>query len=322
MVKVRKHISVSVKNKAQIAKIINHVIHEYSERTDIQFLDEIDIFVTNNPVRVCKKIFSNVKLKRHGEMRDWICESKPNLSYWEEGKIPVILINANEKIFKKRNWDAVGGLIAHELIHILNKMEGIEDNLEMQMGKAATNIYGILDKHKDYPPFTRDRLYSSLVRVTTTASLIIKDILANTRAMSFGFDEHIFQNYKVVLSDVCLIKYTERDIVKALVEDKKHVLDNVFLAYLGINSTWITFKMFHNKWYKELEKLSNISVPKIIKEKSKPIFLEMMKLRSKERTEETLKIMTLTQEAYYELVKYFIIKIKKRRKKHKKVKKS
>ena len=102
MVRVRKHIDAKVPNRSQVIKIIDHVIKEYSQRTDFQKMKEVDIYVTKNPVKVCKKIFSSAKLHRHGELRDWICESKPNFSFWEKGKVPVIMINGNEKIFKTK----------------------------------------------------------------------------------------------------------------------------------------------------------------------------------------------------------------------------
>lgn len=318
MLKIRKHIDMKVLHRRQINNIINHVVREYAERTDLHNLEAIDIYVTLNPVRACKKILSGTTAERHGEIRDWICETKPNFSYWQEGKAPLILLNANEKIFKEKNWEAVRGLVAHELMHILNKMDGLEDTLEKQLKKASEKIYEILEKHKEIPPFTRDRLYVSLVRVTTTTSLIIKDILANTRAMSFGFDEHIFENYKVVFTDTNLLKFSEEDIINALKKDQKHVLDDVFLAYIGLNSTWITFKMFHNKWYKELQKLSDIDVPEIVKEHSRVIFDEMLRLRSTSMRTEILKILILTQEVYYELVKYFCHKLEVKKKSIKK----
>src|SRR4030067_1721637 len=133
MVKVKKYIDSRILNRAQISRILDHVAREYTERSDIKKLDEIDVYVTKDPLRVSKKIFSEAKLERYGELKDWILSATPHFSYWERGKVPIILINANEKIFKDNNWEAVRGLVAHELIHILNKMDGIEETLEEQL---------------------------------------------------------------------------------------------------------------------------------------------------------------------------------------------
>jgi len=250
-----------------------------------------------------------VKLSRHGEMREWICENAPSFSYWDKGLVPTIMMDANERVFQDLNYPAIQGLFAHELMHLLNKLDGIEDELEAEAEQAATNMFKLLEK--EIKPFTRDKLLSSLIRITTSALLFIKDIFANTRAMSFGFDDELYKNYKVTLADVKKeIKFTDSYIVKTLKKGRMHALDDAFTVYLGLNLSWISFKMFHNKMYKYLQDMSRIRVPEIIKRQCKPIIKEMLKLRSASDKKQIAKILRLTQQNYFNVVKYYSKKIR------------
>ena len=311
MLQIEKHIEIAGKKRRIISRAITDVIKEFGQRAEIKKFKKLRIFVTKDPVKLCKKIVCvDVKLRRHGEIREWICETAPSFSYWDEKETPIIMLNANEKVFKGRNYGAIKGLFAHELMHLLNKLDRIEDELEDEAEKAARNIFIFLDKHKEVKPFTRERLLASFVRVTATTLLFIKDILANSRAMSFGFDEHLYENYKVTLSDVKTLKFTEKQILNALKKDKKHVLDNVFLVYLGLNISWVTFKMFQNIWYKDLQELADIDVPNIIKKNCKGILKEMLNLRSGHDEAQIAKILRVSQENYFKVVQYFCKRLK------------
>ena len=305
--KIEKHIDIKGKEGKLISKAISEVIKEFEQRDKITGLKKIRIFITKHPIETCEKIIlPKVKLRIHGEIREWICQSAPSFSYWAKNQTPTIMLDAHEKIFKKKNYEAIKGLFAHELMHLLNKIDGIEDKLEDEAEIAARNIFSLLAKHKEVRPFTKDRLLVSFVRVTTASTLIIKDILANTRAMSFGFDKEIYANYKSSLSDVLeRIEFKDRDILMALKKDEKHVLDDAFLAYLGLNISWITFKMFHNQWYKELQELAKIKVPMIIKKNADLILDELLKLRSASDEKQIAKILRLTQQNYFNVVRYF-----------------
>jgi len=312
ILKVEKHIDIKGKEGKRISKAISDVIKEFIERDRIIGLKKLRVFITKRPVETCQKIIlSNIKLRIHGEMREWICQSAPSLSYWGKDQIPTIMIDAHEKIFETKDYEAFKGLFAHELMHLLDKIDGIERELDSEAEDSMRNILSILAKHKEVEPFTRDRLLVSLVRVTTTGTFLIKDVLANTRAMSFGFDGEIYANYKTTLSGVKgRIKFYDDEILKALKMDKKHVLDNAFLTYLGLNVTWITFKMFHNQWYKKLQNMSNIKVPRIIKKNADPILDELLKLRSATDKKHIRKILKLTQQNYYNVVQHYCKKLR------------
>ncbi|MDI6826597.1 MAG: hypothetical protein QMD36_05455 [Candidatus Aenigmarchaeota archaeon] len=310
--KLEKRIELKGKEASLTAKAISDVIKEFTMRAQVKKLKKLRIFVTTNPVETCRKIvISKIRLNRHGEMREWICENAPSFSYWEEGQIPTIMLDANERIFKQRNYSAIKGLFAHELMHLMNKLDGIEGQLEIETEKAARYIFFLLSRHKDIKPFTRDGLLSSLMRITTSVLLLIKDILANTRAMSFGFDDELYEHYRVSLADVKKeIKFTERGILKVLKQNRKHALDDAFLAYLGLNACWITFKMFHNIWYKDLQNLTKIEAPTIIKKNCDLILKEMLKLRSASDEKQIAKVIRLTQQNYYKVVRYFCEKLR------------
>jgi len=220
------------------------------------------------------------------------------------------MLNANEEIFQKMDYDAIQGLFAHELMHLLNKLDGIEDKLEDEIDKSGNNVIRLLEKHKEIEPFTIERLLVSFVRITTTTVLLIKDVLANSRAMSFGFDEELYENYKSTLSDARKIKYTETAIISALKHDQKHILDDAYLTYLGLNNSWVTFKMFNIKWYKYLQDLSRIEVPDIVKKNANKVLKELLKLRSGHDEKQIRKIIRFSQNSYYEIVKYFCEKLK------------
>ena len=312
MLKVIKHIDVQGKEGKIISKAISDVITEFDKRANVKGLKRLDVYVTKSPVKVCRQILFPAKklnVKTHGEMREWVCGNRPNFSYWEKGKTPVIFLNANEKIFTTRNYDAIKGLFAHELMHLLNKLDGVEATLFEELENVARRMFIILDKHKEVKPFTIDRLFVSMTRVNSTSSLYIKDILANTRAMAFGFDNELFENYKSVLSDTKNLNYTEQNIIKSLKRDKKHILDDAFLAYLGLNMTWISFKMFENKRWKELYKLATFRVPIVIKKNADPILDSMMALRSSKDRKIINKLLTSTLDNYYKIVKYYCNKL-------------
>jgi len=313
MLKIIKHIEIKDKKGRIISEAISDIIKEFDKRAHVRGLEKLDVYITKSPVRVCRQILlprRKLKIKRHGEMREWICGARPNFSYWEKGRTPVIMLNANEKIFAKPNLPAIKGLFSHELMHLLNKLDGIENILEEELEKVSDKMFSLLDKHKEVKPFTIERLMVSMIRVNTTSSLLIKDILANTRAMSFGFDEELYQNYKAILSDTRKLKYTESSILKALKEDKKHVLDDAFLIYLGLNATWIPLKMFQNKRWKELHKLAKFQIPTVIKENSDHILETILSLRSSKDRKTINKILIDTLESYYKVVKHFCKKLR------------
>jgi hypothetical protein len=310
--KLEKHMDVKGEEARLISRAINDVIKEFSMRARVKKLKKIRIYITKNPVEVCKKIvMPRVKLTRHSEMREWICENAPSFSYWEKGLTPTIMLDANERVFKKKNYEAIEGLFAHELMHLLNKLDGIEDKLEDEAERAARNMFSYLTREKEVKPFTREKLLSSFIRITTSALLFIKDIIANTRAMSFGFDDELYEHYKIALSGIKEeIKFTDDCIIKTLKKNRMHALDDAFVAYLGLSISWITFKMFHNKMYEYLQSMTRIKVPEIIKKQCKPIMKEMLKLRSGSDKNQIAKILRLTQQNYFNVVKYYSKKLR------------
>ena len=310
--KLEKHMDIKGEEARLISRAINDVIKEFSMRARVKKLKKIRIYITKNPVEVCKKIvMPRVKLTRHSEMREWICENAPSFSYWEKELTPTIMLDANERVFKKKNYEAIEGLFAHELMHLLNKLDGIEDELEDETERAAKNMFSYLTREKEVKPFTREKLLSSFIRITTSALLFIKDIIANTRAMSFGFDDELYENYKIALSGIKEeIKFTDDCIIKTLKKNRMHALDDAFVAYLGLNISWITFKMFHNKMYEYLQGMTRIKVPGIIKKQCKPIMKEMLKLRSGSDKKQIAKILRLTQQNYFNVVKYYSKKLR------------
>ena len=219
------------------------------------------------------------------------------------------MLNANEEIFRTNNIQAISGLFAHELMHLLNKQDGIEDILNEEMENAADRIFYLLDRHKPKKPFTIERLLVSFTRVGSTMTLLIKDILANSRVMAFGFDNQLYENYKVVLENANKIFYTENGILNDLKKDKKHVLDDAFLAYIGLNMTWVTFKMFQNKRYLELKNMVNMKIPDVIRKNGKPVIEDMMNLRSGKDRKTIRKLLILAINNYYKTVEYFCKKL-------------
>lgn len=314
MLRVIKHIDVSGKQKGIVSLAISNVMKEFEKRSNVKGLKTLDVYVTTDPISICKIILQSakkLKIKRHGEMREWICGNTPNFSYWERGRTPIIMLNANEKIFTTNNIQAISGLFAHELMHLMNKLDGIEDILNKEMENASKRIFYLLYRHKPVKPYTIERLLVSFTRVGSTTTLVIKDILANSRMMAFGFDDKLYENYKAVLNDVKMIKYTEESIVKELKKDRKHVLDDAFLTYLGLNVSWISFKMFQNKRWRELQKLAKFQVPDIIKKNADPLMETMMLLRSSKDRKTINKILISTLNNYYKVVEYYCNKLRR-----------
>ena len=99
--KLEKHIDAKGKEARMISRAINDVIKEFSMRAHVKKLEKIRVYITRDPVKTCKEIvLPRVKLTRHGEMREWVCENVPTFSYWEKGLTPVIMIDANERVCK------------------------------------------------------------------------------------------------------------------------------------------------------------------------------------------------------------------------------
>jgi len=309
--KVEKHIDIKGREAGLISNAISDVIKEFTMRAQVKKLKTLRIFITNNPIEVCKLIVSKVKLDRHSEMREWICQNAPSFSYWEEGQVPTIMLDAKQKVFEEKNYPAIKGLFAHELMHLMDRLDGINDVLELEAEKAGKNMFNYLTKIKDSKTFTRERLLSSMIRLTATTLFFIKDTLANTRAMSFGFDDEIYYNYKVTLEGVKKqIKFTEKEIIKSLKSGRKHVLDDAFIIYVGLNSSWVTFKMFHNKMYLDLKDMANIEVPTIIKKNGDSVLEELLNLRSASDKKQLAKILRLSQQNYFNVVQYFSKKVR------------
>jgi len=307
VLKVETHIDIKGEEGRRISGEISNIIEQFILRNQIEKLKKIQVYVTKDPIKVCRKIVPfRVKLKIHGEMREWICENAPSFSYYDKNKGSTIMLSANQTIFKKRNHAAIKGLFAHELMHLLDKLDGIDEKLQEETEMVGKNIFFYLEKHKPVKPFTKDRLLVSFLRVMSTISMLIKDVLANTRAMSFGYDMDIYKNYEATLTGIKnLVNFNEKNIIKALKKDKKHVLDDAFLTYLGLNVSWIPFKMFHNMLYKKLQDMAYIQVPRIIKKNSEPILNEMLKLRSAADKRQITKILRLSGQNYFNIVQYF-----------------
>jgi len=311
MLEIIKHMEVKGEKARLTSRAITSVLKEFEKRSHVKKLKKIEIYVTENPVSVAEKILlPKVPVRRHGEIREWITQNAASFTYWVKGTTPILMLNANEEIFQDLNYNAIEGLVAHELMHLLNKLDGIEKELEEEIDISGEHILKLLESHKEVKPFTIDRLFVSFVRVTSTTVLFIKDIFANSRAMSFGFDEEIYENYRAALEGVKQIKFTEEGILKALKEDKKHVLDNAFLTYLGLNLPWITFKMFEIKWYKQLQDMARIEVPDIIKKKGDKILSELVNLRSGHDEKQIRKIIKLSQDNYYDIVRHYCRKLR------------
>ena len=311
MLEIIKHMEVKGEKARLTSRAITSVLKEFEKRSHVKKLKKIEIYVTENPVSVAEKILlPKVPVRRHGEIREWITQNAASFTYWVKGTTPILMLNANEEIFQDLNYNAIEGLVAHELMHLLNKLDGIEKELEEEIDISGEHILKLLESHKEVKPFTIDRLFVSFVRVTSTTVLFIKDIFANSRAMSFGFDEEIYENYRAALEGVKQIKFTEEGILKALKEDKKHVLDNAFLTYLGLNLPWITFKMFEIKWYKQLQDMARIEVPDIIKKKGDKILNELVNLRSGHDEKQIRKIIKLSQDNYYDIVRHYCRKLR------------
>jgi len=307
VLKVETHIDIKGEEGRRIYREISNIIEQFILRDQIERLKKIRIYVTNDPIKICRRIVpSRVKLKIHGEMREWICENAPSFSYYEKNKQSTIMLSANQSIFKERNYAAIRGLLAHELMHLLDKVDGIDEKLQEETETVGKNIFMYLEKHKPVKPFTKDRLLVSFLRVMSTISMLIKDVLANTRAMTFGYDMDIYKNYEATLTDIRdLVSFNEKDIIKALKKDEKHILDDAFLTYLAFNVSWITFKMFHNMLYKKLQDMADIQVPRNIKKNSKLILNEMLKLRSASDRKQIAKILRLSGQNYFNIVQYF-----------------
>ena len=62
--------------------------------------------------------------------------------------------------------------------------------------------------------------------------------------------------------------------------------------------------------YEYLQDMSRIKVPNIIKKQCRPILKEMLKLRSARDKKQIAKILRLTQQNYFNVVKYYSKKIR------------
>ena len=68
--------------------------------------------------------------------------------------------------------------------------------------------------------------------------------------------------------------------------------------------------MFHNNWGKDLQKLTSIEVPPIIKKNCDPILKELSNLRSANDEKQIGKVIRLTQQNYFNVVRYFCNKMR------------
>ena len=151
----------------------------------------IHIFLCETPEYAIKNL-SKLSIDEHtkNELFEFSKEMIP-FSLSEEKDDYVFIFISGDSSYLKWNRSAFSGLLAHEIMHVIQRRAGIEDEIK----KGLKRIAGIVERISEEIQVSRE----SLQEVLKIAILSLKDIFAERRIISLSFlDDYLEHLYNVV----------------------------------------------------------------------------------------------------------------------------
>ncbi|MDY6789050.1 MAG: hypothetical protein SVV03_03740 [Candidatus Nanohaloarchaea archaeon] len=159
-----------------------------------------------------------------------------------EGEFIALIV---DKPFLQENGQALRGLVAHELMHTLQRYRGIEDQIE---NAAHARTDSIVKKFEEIG-FSQEDALKFIKEVLSNAVFCLKDIFSNTELVKQGFSKDLSEYYYHMLDvgNYCPLPefYGEEEefdeILKAIAFD------------LQLIPTWLPFETLDQKRAKEIK---------------------------------------------------------------------
>lgn len=192
---------------------------------------DFDIVAINEP-RQCKDLFKEFSIKDRETFLKNCQEALTSISYRAEDQ-EIIVIKA-DKPFLRENAAALRGLLSHELMHIVHRHNGVEQ----QVQETAKTFADEIVHHLEDMGFADTEIREFIGTVFATLIFCLKDIHANTDLIEEGFTDDLEEYYYHMLGieDYCRVPAFYGD--EATYEE---VLDAIAFE-LGLLPAWLPFK--------------------------------------------------------------------------------
>lgn len=185
-------------------------------------------------------------------------KSSPVFVYIDEQSTFLIINVRDITIYDKNKTTAsLEGLLAHELMHIVKRREGLDSYISQEFVKNWKIVQKYVVKMRKFGGIflSKKQILNALMINLSTLGLVIKDIYVNDEVISQGFDDELYAHYSSVVSrelkslpfhsDTLFAKIKNGDITS---------LNVVYRIFLGYSIIWIPFKRAGDKRYIELKK--------------------------------------------------------------------
>tara|TARA_Y100000034_G_scaffold130215_1_gene188081 strand:+ start:3633 stop:4592 length:960 start_codon:yes stop_codon:yes gene_type:complete len=152
-----------------------------------------EIFVTDNPKHF-KKIESSIPNSLIKDFRNTYLEDPTSMSI-TAGKFDLIIISISQKNeqYLKKNSKALQGVIAHELMHIVQRRQHIDRKVRADAIRAFKAFKPKLKKlYKKYNKADVDQTFAEVGR---QANFVLKDLYANEEIIKVGLGDCILADY-------------------------------------------------------------------------------------------------------------------------------
>lgn len=159
-------------------------------------------------------------------------EAETSLSFTMSGEEFILL--KTDKAFVQEDESALRGLMAHEMMHTVQRRQGVEQRIE----DASKSHFDSAVAHLQERGFSDDEVYRFLHTVFETAIFTLKDIFANTELirMSFVSDLEHYYYHMLGVEDFCPLPdfYGE--------EAELAEVENAIAFELGLLPAWLPFE--------------------------------------------------------------------------------
>jgi len=245
-------------------------------------LGKIEIRVTANPYATLSKIQPSVT--RNKEVRYLLSLDLQSISYFEN-EFPIIIVNLRN--IKK---DEVKGVVAHELMHVINWKIGVEQRVNK-----------VIASYTDFSEFIKNakrnklRILLELLRLKTVLSFFLKDYFANRRAVELGLGKEIESLFKDKNLSIKIEKMKRiKDVAEALI---------FLLCVLCFLLPLRRFKRTKQKLREALEGYYSLDVK--ICEAIVRVIKELKRLNEINLEEQTEKVLSTVFNTFYEILSFY-----------------
>ncbi len=162
---------------------------------------------------------------------------------YKDIEVVIIFISKQDK-YLKSNINACMGILAHELTHVFQKREGMNEHLSDCFNHFFDEYYKILQKLK-YPPAETEKL---AVTIGETATFVLKDLYMASELINRGLGDYLLEAYYCqFVKPVKAPKF-----YKSFDKATKEEILNAILFELALLSVVLPFQSYPNPKAKKL----------------------------------------------------------------------